>query len=40
VLHDNAGMRAFMQRLGFEQHGGDSDALRLVLPLQGRPVSG
>jgi acetyltransferase len=40
VLHDNAGMRVFMQRLGFEQHGGDSDALRLVLPLQGRPVSG
>ena len=40
VLHDNVGMRAFMQRLGFEQHGGDSDALRLVLPLQGQPVSG
>ncbi|NKI94172.1 bifunctional acetate--CoA ligase family protein/GNAT family N-acetyltransferase [Rhizobacter sp. SG703] len=40
VLHDNLAMRAFMQRLGFEQRGGDSDALRLVLPLQAPPVSG
>ncbi|KRB23942.1 bifunctional acetate--CoA ligase family protein/GNAT family N-acetyltransferase [Rhizobacter sp. Root16D2] len=40
VLHDNLAMRAFMQRLGFEQRGGDGDALRLVLPLQAPPVSG
>jgi acetyltransferase len=40
VLRDNVAMRAFMQRLGFEAEGGDSDAARLVLPLQGKPVSG
>jgi acetyltransferase len=40
VLRDNVAMRAFMQRLGFEAEGGDSDAARLVLPLQPKPVSG
>lgn len=34
VLHDNQAMRAFVQRFGFEAQGGDSDALRMVLPLQ------
>jgi acetyltransferase len=34
VLRDNLAMRAFVQRFGFEAQGGDSDALRMVLPLQ------